>query len=563
MKLNGAQILCEGLVKEGVEVIFGFPGGRVIQFFDTFEQYPQLRFVLVRHEQAAAHAADAYARATGRVGCCVATSGPGATNLVTGIATAHLDSVPLVAITGQVDRPSLGRDAFQEIDITGITLPITKHNYLVMKADEMAETVKEAFHIAGTGRPGPVLIDVPSDVWVEEAEFKYPEKVELPGYRDVIEVYPEQVRKAARAIASAKRPIIVAGNGVIISGANAELKEFAEKAQIPVINTLLGLGSFPQNHVLYYGMVGMHGMAYANYALNEADLIVAIGMRFDDRVTSKLSTFNSKADVVHIDIDAAEISKNVKATVPVVGDVKEVLTELNKDIEKQSHADWLNQIDEYREEHPSHEIRECANILPQNVVGTIAEVSGGEAIIVTGVGQHQMWAAQNSIINKPRSFISSGGLGTMGYSLPAAIGAQMGRPNETVWSIDGDGSFQMTLQELATIQQERLPIKIAILNNGYLGMVRQWQEFFWGKRYVATPISGPDFVKIAEAYGVPGEVVTDRDEVKASIEKATGHDGPYLLDFRIEPEENVYPMVKLGATICELFEQPKSEVKTW
>jgi len=563
MKLNGAQILCEGLVKEGVEVIFGFPGGRVIQFFDTFEQYPQLRFVLVRHEQAAAHAADAYARATGRVGCCVATSGPGATNLVTGIATAHLDSVPLVAITGQVDRPSLGRDAFQEIDITGITLPITKHNYLVMKADEMAETVKEAFHIAGTGRPGPVLIDVPSDVWVEEAEFKYPEKVELPGYRDVIEVYPEQVRKAARAIASAKRPIIVAGNGVIISGANAELKEFAEKAQIPVINTLLGLGSFPQNHVLYYGMVGMHGMAYANYALNEADLIVAIGMRFDDRVTSKLSTFNSKADVVHIDIDAAEISKNVKATVPVVGDVKGVLTELNKDIEKQSHADWLNQIDEYREEHPSHEIRECANILPQNVVGTIAEVSGGEAIIVTGVGQHQMWAAQNSIINKPRSFISSGGLGTMGYSLPAAIGAQMGRPNETVWSIDGDGSFQMTLQELATIQQERLPIKIAILNNGYLGMVRQWQEFFWGKRYVATPISGPDFVKIAEAYGVPGEVVTDRDEVKASIEKATGHDGPYLLDFRIEPEENVYPMVKLGATICELFEQPKSEVKTW
>ncbi len=563
MKLNGAQILCEGLVKEGVEIIFGFPGGRVIQFFDTFEQYPQLRFVLVRHEQAAAHAADAYARVTGRVGCCVATSGPGATNLVTGIATAHLDSAPLVAITGQVDRPSLGRDAFQEIDITGITLPITKHNYLVMKADEMAETVKEAFHIAGTGRPGPVLIDVPSDVWVEESEFKYPEKVELPGYRDVIEVYPEQVKKAAKAIASAKCPIIVAGNGVIISGANAELKEFAEKAQIPVINTLLGLGSFPQNHVLYYGMVGMHGMAYANYALNESDLIIAIGMRFDDRVTSKLSTFAPHANVVHIDIDAAEIGKNVKATVPVVGDIKQVLTELNKGIAKQSHADWLNQIDQYRAEHPSHEIRDCANILPQNVVGTIAEVSGGDAIIVTGVGQHQMWAAQNSIINKPRSFVSSGGLGTMGYSLPAAIGAQMGRPGETVWSIDGDGSFQMTLQELATIQQERLPIKIAILNNGYLGMVRQWQEFFWGKRYVATPLTGPDFVKIAEAYGVPGEVVTDRDGVKAAIEKATSHDGPYLLDFRIEPEENVYPMVKPGAGICELLEQPKSEVKTW
>ncbi len=563
MRLNGAQILCEGLVKEGVDVIFGFPGGRVIQFFDTFAQYPQLHFVLVRHEQAAAHAADAYARVTGRVGCCVATSGPGATNLVTGIATAHLDSAPMVAITGQVDRPSLGRDAFQEIDITGITLPITKHNYLVMNADEMAETVKEAFHIAGTGRPGPVLIDVPSDVWVEQSEFKYPEKVDLPGYKSVVKVYPEQVKKAAKAISGAKCPIIIAGNGVIISEAYAELKELAEKAQIPVINTLLGIGCFPQKHVLYYGMTGMHGMAYANYALSEADLIIAIGMRFDDRVTSKLSTFAPRADVVHIDIDAAEIGKNVKANVPVVGDIREVLTELNKDIEKQSHADWLNQIDQYRAEHPSHEIRDCANILPQNVVRAIAEVSGGDAIIVTGVGQHQMWAAQHSIINKPKSFVSSGGLGTMGYSLPAAIGAQMGRPGETVWSIDGDGSFQMTLQELATIQQERLPIKIAILNNGYLGMVRQWQEFFWGKRYVATPITGPDFVKIAAAYGVPGEVVSDRNEVKAAIEKATNYDGPYLLDFRIEPEENVFPMVKLGSAICELLEQPKSEVKTW
>lgn len=563
MKLDGAQILCEGLVREGVEVMFGFPGGRVIQFFDTFEQYPQLRFVLVRHEQAAAHAADAYARVTGKVGCCVATSGPGATNLVTGIATAYLDSAPMVAITGQVDRPSLGRDAFQEIDITGITLPITKHNYLVMKADEMAETVKEAFHIAGTGRPGPVLIDVPSDVWVEQAEFKYPDKVELPGYKPEIKVYPEQVKKAAKAISAAKRPIIIAGNGVIISGADAELKDLAEKAQIPVINTLLGIGCFPQKHVLYYGMTGMHGMAYANYALNEADVIIAIGMRFDDRVTSKLSTFAPRADIVHIDIDAAEIGKNVKANVPVVGDIKEVLTLLNKDIEKQSHADWLKQIDTYRSEHPSHEIRDSASILPQFVVRTIAEVSEGDAIIVTGVGQHQMWAAQHSVINKPRNFVSSGGLGTMGYSLPAAIGAQMGRPGETVWSIDGDGSFQMTLQELATIQQERLPIKIAILNNGYLGMVRQWQDFFWDKRYVATPITGPDFVSIAAAYGVPGEIVTDKTEVKAAIERATNHDGPYLLDFRVEPEENVYPMVKPGAAISELLEQPKSEVKTW
>ncbi|MFC1906172.1 biosynthetic-type acetolactate synthase large subunit [Chloroflexota bacterium] len=563
MKLNGAQILCEGLVREGVEVIFGFPGGRVIQFFDTFEQYPQLRFVLVRHEQAAAHAADAYARVTGRVGCCVATSGPGATNLVTGIATAHLDSAPMVAITGQVDRPSLGRDAFQEIDITGITLPITKHNYLVMKSDEMAEAVKEAFHIAGTGRPGPVLIDVPSDVWVEQAEFKYPDKVELPGYKPEIKIHPSQVKKAAKAISEAKRPIIIAGNGVIISDAYAELKELAEKAQIPVTNTLLGIGCFPQGHVLYYGMVGMHGMAYANYALNESDLIIAIGMRFDDRVTSKLSTFATRANVIHIDIDAAEIDKNIKANVPVVGDIKEVLTGLNKDIEKQSHGEWIKQIDAYRSEHPSHEIRETDCLLPQYVVRCISEVSGGDAVVVTGVGQHQMWAAQHSLINKPKSFISSGGLGTMGYSLPAAIGAQMGRPNETVWSIDGDGSFQMTLQELATIQQERLPIKIAILNNGYLGMVRQWQEFFWDKRYVATPITGPDFVKIAEAYGVPGMVVTDRKEVIPAIRKATNHDGPYLLDFRVEPEENVYPMVKPGAAICELLEQPKSEVKTW
>jgi acetolactate synthase-1/2/3 large subunit len=563
MKLNGAQILCEGLVKEGVEVMFGFPGGRVIQFFDTFEQYPQLRFILVRHEQAAAHAADAYARVTGRVGCCVATSGPGATNLVTGIATAYLDSVPVVAITGQVDRPSLGKDAFQEIDITGITLPITKHNYLIMKADEMAEAVKEAFHIAGTGRPGPVLIDVPSDVWVEETDFKYPEKINLPGFKPITKGHSAQIKKACKAIYAAKRPVILAGNGVIISNAATELKEFAEKAQIPVINTLLGIGCFPQKHVLYYGMVGMHGMAYANYAVTESDLIVAIGMRFDDRVTSKLSTFAPHAHVIHIDIDPAEIGKNVKVAVPIVGDIKSVLADLNKQIEPQTHGSWINQIDQWCGEHPSHEIRDIDSVLPQHVVRTIAEVNGGDAIIVTGVGQHQMWAAQHSVINKPRSFVSSGGLGTMGYSLPAAIGVQVGRPKETVWSIDGDGSFQMTLQELATIQQERLPIKIAIFNNGYLGLVRQWQEFFWGKRYVATPISAPNFVKIAEAYGVPGQVVTKKIDVLPAIKKATNHDGPYLIDFRVEPEENVYPMVKLGSAICELLEDPKSEVKVW
>ena len=563
MKLNGAHILCDGLVKEGVEIVFGFPGGKVIELFVTFAHYPQLRFVLVRHEQAAAHAADAYARVTGKVGCCVATSGPGATNLVTGIANAHLDSVPMVAVTGQVDRGSLGRDAFQEVDITGITLPITKHNYLVMKSDEMAEAVKEAFHIAGTGRPGPVLIDVPSDVWVEQSEYTYPEKIELPGYKHKLPVYPTQIKKALKAISEARRPIIVAGNGVIISNAHVQLKELAEKAQIPVVNTLLGLGCFPQDHVLYYGMTGMHGMAYANYALNEADLIVAIGMRFDDRVTSKLSTFAPRASVVHIDIDPAEIGKNVKANVAVVGDVKEVLTALNKDIETLSHGDWLKQIEQWKSDHPSHEIRDTDRLLPQYVVRCISDVSGGDAVIVTGVGQHQMWAAQFSVINKPRSFVSSGGLGTMGFSLPAAIGAQMGRPDETVWSIDGDGSFQMTLQELATIAQEKLPVKIAILNNGYLGMVRQWQEFFWDKRYVATPIASPDFVKIAEAYGIEAMRVTNKADVLPAIEKATNYDGPFLIDFRVEPEENVLPMVKLGSAISELIEQPKSEVSTW
>lgn len=563
MKLNGAQILCEGMVKEGVEVIFGYQGGRVIQFFDTLAQYPQLRFILVRHEQAAAHAADAYARVTGKVGVCVATSGPGATNLVTGIATAHLDSSPVVAITGQVDRPSLGKDAFQEIDITGITLPITKHNYIVMKADEMAVTVKEAFHIAGTGRPGPVLIDVPSDIWVEQANFHYPEKVNLDGYKPTIYGHPTQIKKAMKAIGEAKRPVILAGNGIIISGAAQELKQLAEKAQIPVVTTLLGIGSFPQKHVLHLGMVGMHGTAYANFAVCEADLLIAIGMRFDDRVTSKVSTFAPDAHVIHIDVDPAEIGKNVKVTVPIVGDIKNVLAELNKKIETQTHGDWINRIGVWQKEHPSHEIRDVDSLLPQYIIRSIGEVTGGDAVIVTDVGQHQMWAAQHSLIKKPRKFISSGGLGTMGFGLPAAIGAQVGCPGETVWAICGDGGFQMNMQELATIVQEKLPVKIAILNNGFLGMVRQWQEFFWGKRYVATPIAGPDFIKIAEAYDISGLRVTDKLQVIPAIEQAMEHDGPFLLEFIIAPEENVYPMVKLGASIHELLEAPRNEVTAW
>ena len=563
MKLNGAQILCEGLIKEGVEVIFGFPGGRVIQYFDTLPQYQKLRFILVRHEQAAAHAADAYARATGKVGCCVATSGPGATNLVTGIATAYLDSSPIVAITGQVDRASIGRDAFQEIDITGITLPITKHNYLVLKADEMADTVKESFYIARTGRPGPVLIDVPSDVWVEEANFQYPEKVKLPGYNPKIEVNLVQIKKALKEINESKRPVIIAGNGVIISNASEQLKELAEKAQIPVVTTMLGIGSFSQKHLLSYGMVGMHGMVCANFAVSEADLIIGIGMRFDDRVTSKVSTFAPHARVIHIDIDPAEIGKNIKVTVPVNGDIKDVLEKLNKELQPKNHSDWIRQIEEWRNEHPSHEVRETDCLIPQYVIGTINEVTGGNAIIVTDVGQHQMWTAQHCIVNKPKRFISSGGLGTMGFGLPASIGAQVGCPRDTVWAICGDGGFQMTMQELATIVQEKLPIKIAILNNGYLGMVRQWQEFFWGKRYVGTPLTGPDFVKIADAYGITALRVTDKNLVRSAIEQAMSCKGPFLLDFIIEPEENVYPMVNLGCAICEILEDPAREVATW
>jgi len=563
MKMTGAQILCEGMVQEGAEVIFGFPGGSVLPLYDTLPQYPKLRHILVRHEQGAAHAADGYARATGKVGVCLATSGPGATNLVTGIANASLDSVPIVAITGQVARPFIGKDAFQEIDITGITLPITKHNYLALDVNSLAGIVKEAFHLARSGRPGPVLIDVPRDVFVDQAEFNYPSRVNLPSYKTTMQGHPTQIKKAVKLINEAQRPLIIAGRGVNISGAHAELKQIAEMAQIPVITTLLGLGCFPGTHVLSYGMAGMHGMGYANRALDGTDLLIAIGMRFDDRVTGKISAFAPHAHIIHIDLDPAEIGKNVRVDVPIVGDVKRVLNALIKQVDSSVHLEWIQQLDGWRKEHPSAEIRDCEELLPQYVVRKLYEVTEGEAIIATGVGQNQMWAAQHYHYNKPNALISSGGLGTMGFGLPAAMGAKVGCPESTVWCIDGDGSLQMTLQELGTIVQDKIAVKIAVLNNGYLGMVRQWQELFYGKRYVATPLSCPDFVKIAEAYRLPGLRVTRKEEVVPAIEEAMAHDGPFLIDFMVEPEESVYPMVPPGAAVAEFIEEPKREVPAW
>ncbi len=561
MKLKGSQILCESLIKEGVDVVFGFPGGTVLPLYDTFPEYPQLKHILVRHEQGAAHAADGYARATGgKVGVCIATSGPGATNLVTGIATAYLDSSPMVAITGQVARPFIGKDGFQEVDITGITLPITKHNYLVMTADELARTVKEAFYIARTGRPGPVLLDIPRDVFTEEANYTYPQKVNLPGYRPILRGHPQQIQRAARVINAAIKPLIIAGRGVIISAASHELTELAEKAEIPVTTTLLGIGSFPESHKLSFGMLGMHGMAYANMAVSNSDLIIAIGMRFDDRATAKVSEFAPYAKIIHIDMDPAEIGKNVRVDVPIVGDVKNVLKELNKQIHHVDHHNWVATIEKWREEHPSTTIRESDNLLPQYVIKKIHEVTGGNAIIVTGVGQHQMWAAQHFWYDKPNSFISSGGLGTMGFELPAAMGAKVGKPQDTVWCVAGDGGFQMTIQELATIVQEDIHVKIAIINNGYLGMVRQWQELFYNHRYVATPLTSPDFVKIAEAYGLPGRRVTQKIQVVPVLEEAMSYSGPFLIDFMVEPEENVYPMVPPGASLAEIIENKKKDV---
>ncbi len=559
-RMTGAEILLECLQREGVEVIFGYPGGVVLPLYDALPRYPSIRHVLVRHEQGAAHMADGYARASGRLGVCLATSGPGATNLVTGIATAFMDSTPVLAITGNVARTLLGRDGFQEADITGITMPITKHNYLVMRASDLALTVREAIHIATTGRPGPVLIDIPKDVFQEEAEFEWPEEVRLRGYKPTYEGHAGMIKRAAQVINEAKRPIIIAGHGVIWGDASRELIALAEKAHIPVITTFLGIGAFPEDHPLSYGWLGMHGMYYANMAADNADVVIGIGMRFDDRAMGRFKDFNPTAKIIHIDIDPAEIGKNFPTAVPIVGHVKNVLPRLTELVQEARHDDWIAWIDRVREEHPSLEIRETRRLIPQYVVRTLYEETNGDATIVTGVGQHQMWAGQHYFYKRPRQLISSGGLGTMGFELPGAIGAQIARPDAEVWAICGDGGFQMTMQELAVVVDEQLPLKIAIFNNGYLGMVRQWQQLFYDKNFMAVAMTQPDFLKIAEAYGIPAIRVETKGEVRDAIRAARAHRGPFLIDFMIDQEENVWPMVPAGAALKETIEAPAEEL---
>ena len=560
---NGSQMVCESLIREGADVVFGLPGGAILPLYQTLPEYPQLRHILVRHEQGGAHAADGYARVTGTPGVCWATSGPGATNLITGIATAQMDSVPMVVITGQVARASIGSDAFQETDTTGITLPITKHNYLVMDAADIPRVIKEAFHIASTGRPGPVLIDIPKDVLTDEAEFIYPDTVDLPGYKPTLEGHPAQIKRAARLIAQSNRPVILAGHGIIFSNAFDELKEFAEKAQVPVITTLLGISCFPEDHVLCVGMPGMHGMAYASLALEEADLIIALGMRFDDRITGKPSAFAINSRKIHVDIDPSEIGKNIKVDVPIVGDLKRVLTNLNKQIEPSTHMDWVLRVEELKRDHPSMSIRDTDKLIPQYIINQISAATDGKAIVVTGVGQHQMWAAQHYTFTEPRSLVTSGGSGAMGYEVPGAMGAQVGEPDKVVWSVAGDGGFQMTMAELATLVENDIPVKFAIINNGFLGMVRQWQEFFYAKSYVATHYThNPDFVKLADAFGMLGIRVTEKSQVRSAIERAMEYDGPALIDFVVEEEENVFPMIPAGQTVHEMIEEPVAkEVK--
>jgi acetolactate synthase-1/2/3 large subunit len=548
-KITGAQILIESLKKEGVEVIFGYPGGQVLPLFDKLYDAP-FRFILTRHEQAAAHAADGYSRATGRVGVCIATSGPGATNLITGLATAYMDSIPMVAITGQVKSWLIGNDAFQEADVTGITRPITKHNYLVKDVKDLSRIVAEAFYIASSGRPGPVLIDVPSDIQQAEYEFIWPDGVEMRSYKPTLFGHPGQIKKAVKAIVASKKPIIYAGGGCITAGGHSELKEFAEKIKAPVTLTLMGLGAFPATHPLFLGMLGMHGTAYANYAIMNADLIITVGARFDDRVTGKLDTFAKNAKIIHIDIDPSSIGKNVAAHIPIVGDAKNVLGQILEELKKTPDtADWLKVVEGWKKKHPlAYQYK--GKINPQYVIEQIGEATQG---ITTEVGQHQMWAAQWYKTIHPRSFISSGGLGTMGFGFPAAMGAKMGCPDKTVFDIAGDGSIQMNIQELATCVCNKIPVKVAILNNGYLGMVRQWQELFYKHRYSHTTMFNPDFVKVAEAYGGVGIRVTKKEEVRPAIDKAIATDNVVFIDFHVEPEENVYPMVPAGESIDKMI----------
>lgn len=554
MRMKGAQVLVELLKKEGVEFIFGYPGGAVLDIYDALFDTPEIRHILVRHEQGAAHAADGYARTTGKVGVCIATSGPGATNLVTGLATAYMDSIPIVALTGQVFTHLIGKDSFQEADTTGITMPITKHNFLVTRAEDLPYVIREAFYIASSGRPGPVLVDLPRDVQQKMIELVYPEKIKIPGYRPTYKGHAKQIKLAAEAIGEAKRPLLYVGGGVIASGASEVLFELATKADIPVVHTLMGKGAFPESHPLSLGMLGMHGTYWANKAVMRCDLLIAVGARFDDRVTGKLDTFAPHARIIHIDIDPAEIGKNVKPHIPIVGDARMVLAEIVKRLEPMTHPEWREEIEQWKKEY-TPKYRQSEKLLPHHVIERIYEKTKHlDTIVVTDVGQHQMLAAQKYPREKPRTWASSGGLGTMGYGLPASIGAQVGNPDKTVILISGDGSIFMKIQELVTAVNYCLPIKIFVMNNEFLGMVRQWQGCLYRGRYSCTRLVNPDIARVAQAFGAVGISVTTKDELDRAIDEALkAQDRPVLVDCHIEEEENVLPFVPPGKSLDEMI----------
>ncbi len=557
---TGAQILWECLEQQGVTTVFGYPGGAILPAYDALK-YSNIHHVLVRHEQGATHMADGYARASGRVGVAVATSGPGATNMVTGIATAMLDSSPIVCITGQVGSKLIGSDAFQETDITGVTLPITKHNYLVTHADQVARTISEAFYVASSGRPGPVLVDITKDAQQSTCDFDgKPVKPHLPGYRPDLSPTPVEYKQALDLIHSAKRPVILAGHGIILSGAMQEVRAFAERSNIPVGLTLLGLGGFPASHPLSLGMMGMHGEAWLNTTIQEADLLIALGMRFDDRVTGNLKTYAPNAKKIHVEIDRAEINKNVKVDVALIGDLRAVLRDLLPQVKPQDRHEWLGYIERLKGDSSVRDIQNLpdnGHLYAAHVINDIwRETLGSETIVVTDVGQHQMWEAQYFKHEEPRTLITSGGLGTMGFALPAAIGVKAARPEAEVWAIVGDGGFQMTMCELATMVQEKMKVNIAIINNGYLGMVRQWQEFFYDRNYEATPLLSPNFVKLADAFGIRSVAVTQRSQVVPTVQMTRKHNGPVLIDFQVEQEDSVYPMVAAGASLHEMIRRP-------
>ena len=559
MKKKGAQVLIECMVQEGVEVAFGYPGGNIMPVHDAMLEY-SIHHVLTRHEQGAAHMADGYARASGKVGVAIATSGPGATNLVTGIVTAMMDSVPIVCITGQVHAHLIGGDAFQETDVTGITLPITKHNYLITSAEEIPGVVREAFHIARSGRPGPVLIDICKNAQLEEIEFEYPKgEISLPGYKPPTRAPKADLEEAVKMIEAAERPVILAGHGVQMSGAMEELRMFATKTQTPVAMTLLGLGSIPASDPLSLGMMGMHGEAYANEAIQNADLLLAFGMRFDDRVTGTLNTYAPHAKKIHVEIDTTEVHKNVAVDLPLMGDLKTVLSDLIPMLDEYEHEAWMQQIAAWKDDTKERSImswRDDDKLYTAHAIRALWNATSGDSLVVTGVGQHQMWAAQYYEFEKPYRLLTSGGAGTMGYGLPAALGAWFAEKEKDVWLIDGDGSFQMTQAELSTMVQEGASVKIALMNNSFLGMVRQWQEFFFDKRYAATPISGPDFVKLAEAHGIPARRVTKPEEAMDAIKFAQETPGTVLIEFQVEMEEAVYPMVPAGHALNDMLRRP-------